>query len=167
MIRWFVVQTQANAEARACRHLNEQGFATYLPRYLKQRRHARRTERVARPLFPRYLFVAFDPQAARWRAVHSTVGVSRLVGRGEVPTPVPDAVVAALRAREDAEGFFPVDQRIRFAVGEAVRIVSGAFADAVGRFQSMDDDARVVVLLDLLGRQVKATVSMDAVTAGT
>jgi transcriptional antiterminator RfaH len=39
--RWYVAQTQPNAEAKAVAHLNRQGFGTYLPRYLKRRRHAR------------------------------------------------------------------------------------------------------------------------------
>jgi transcriptional antiterminator RfaH len=55
---WYVVQTHPHAENKAAAHLQRQGFATYLPRYLKRRRHARRTEAIAAPLFPRYLFVA-------------------------------------------------------------------------------------------------------------
>ena len=58
--RWYVVQSQPNAELKAVAHLNRQGFATYLPRYLKRRRHARRVEIIAAPLFPRYLFVSID-----------------------------------------------------------------------------------------------------------
>ena len=55
--QWYVAQTQANAENKAVAHLARQGFATYLPRYLKRRSHARRVDVVAAPLFPRYLFV--------------------------------------------------------------------------------------------------------------
>ena len=39
--RWFVVQTQANGEAKAAEHLRRQSYEIYLPRYLKRRRHAR------------------------------------------------------------------------------------------------------------------------------
>ncbi|MGD9769432.1 MAG: transcription termination/antitermination NusG family protein, partial [Pseudolabrys sp.] len=56
--RWYAVQSQPNAENKAVAHLARQGFETYLPRYLKRRRHARRVETVAAPLFPRYLLVA-------------------------------------------------------------------------------------------------------------
>ena len=44
--RWYVVQSQPNAELKAAAHLNRQGFTTYLPRYMKRRRHARRVEDV-------------------------------------------------------------------------------------------------------------------------
>jgi transcriptional antiterminator RfaH len=81
---WYVVQTRPHAEVRAAQHLQRQGFATYLPRHLKRRRHARRTEIVAAPLFPRYLFVLVDMATQRWRSIHSTIGVSRLVCNGTI-----------------------------------------------------------------------------------
>ena len=62
--RWFVAHTHPHAEAKATSHLNRQGFEIYFPRYLKRRRHARRIETVAAPLFPRYLFVAVDLDGA-------------------------------------------------------------------------------------------------------
>jgi transcriptional antiterminator RfaH len=55
-----VVQTHSHADAKASWHLPRQGFEIYLPKYLKKRRHARRTQIVIVPLFPRYLFVAVD-----------------------------------------------------------------------------------------------------------
>ena len=97
--RWYVVQSQPNAELKAAAHLNRQGFATYLPRYVKRRRHARRVEHVPVPLFPRYLFVGIDMTTQRWRSIVSTVGVSRLICSGEAPQAVPDQIVASLRAR--------------------------------------------------------------------
>ena len=74
---WYVVQTHPHAEAKAASHLERQGYSIYLPRYLKRRRHARRIEIVAAPLFPRYLFVAIDPLTQRWRSIQSTIGVAR------------------------------------------------------------------------------------------
>ena len=106
--RWFVAHTHPHAEAKATAHLNRQGFEIYFPRYLKRRRHARRIETVAAPLFPRYLFVAIDLNIHRWRSICSTVGVSRLVSNGDDPTPVPMGIVEALRNREDAGGFIKV-----------------------------------------------------------
>ena len=66
MSRWYVVHTQANGEERARANLERQGFEVYLPRYLKHRRHARRTGPVRRPLFPCYLFVRFDRARTPW-----------------------------------------------------------------------------------------------------
>ena len=57
--RWYVVQSQPNAELKAVAHLNRQGFDTYLPRYLKRIRHARRVDVVASAAVPA-LLLCFD-----------------------------------------------------------------------------------------------------------
>lgn len=163
--RWYVVQSQSNAEATAVLHLNRQGFATYLPRYLKRRRHARRIETVAASLFPRYLFVGIDLSAQRWRSIFSTVGVSRLVCHGEIPTPVPNGVIDALKAREDGGGFIQLDQRPGFRSGDQIRVLDGAFADCLGLYESMKDGDRVAILLDFLGRKVRVTLGTDCIAA--
>ncbi len=163
--RWYVVQSQPNAEHKAIAHLERQGFASYLPRYLKRRRHARRIEFVPAPLFPRYLFVEIDISAQRWRSIFSTIGVSRLICNGEVPTPISNDVLTALKAREVDGGFVRLDHRPNFCVGQKVRVLEGAFADCLGLYEGMKDTQRVAILLDLLGRKVRATVDVVSVAA--
>jgi transcriptional antiterminator RfaH len=163
--RWYVVQTQPHAETKAMGHLIRQGFDAYLPRYLKRRRHARRVETIAAPLFPRYLFVTVDMETQRWRSIHSTTGVARLVCNGDDPAPVPPEVVAALQRREDTGGFVTLERRQQFAPGERVRVVDGIFADNLGLFEGMADRERVAILLDLLGRKVRILLDEGAITA--
>ena len=83
---WFVVQTQPRAEAKAKRHLINQGFTTYLPVYRRRVRHARRSEIALRPLFPGYLFVRLDPEQQRWRSINGTVGVRQILTDGDYST---------------------------------------------------------------------------------
>jgi transcriptional antiterminator RfaH len=163
--RWYVVQSQPNAERKAILHLERQGFSTYLPRYLKRRRHARKVEIVPAPLFPRYLFVSIDLGAQRWRSIFSTVGVSRLVCNGEMPTPISDYVLDTLRGREDAGGYVRLEHRPNFNPGDRIRVLDGAFADCLGLYEGMRDSDRVAILLDLLGRKVRVTVDVESVAA--
>jgi transcriptional antiterminator RfaH len=163
--RWFVAHTQPNAEAKATAHLNRQGFDIYFPRYLKRRRHARRVETVAAPLFPRYLFVAIDLNMQRWRSICSTVGVSRLVCNGDDPTAVPLGIVEALKSREDASGFIKLDCRPRFHRGDKIRVLDGAFSSCLGLFEGMAERERIAILLDLLGRKVRVVLDADLVAA--
>lgn len=163
-MRWYVVHTHTHAESKAAAHLERQGFEVYLPRYRKRRRHARRVEMVTAPLFPRYLFVGVDMAAQRWRSIHSTLGVARLVCNGDEPAAVTDMVVNALRQREDDEGFVQLARR-RFAPGTRVQITDGAFASYLGLFEGMRDDERVTVLLDLLGRKVRVLIDELSLTA--
>src|ERR1700720_2773321 len=81
--RWYVVQTHPHAESKASAHLRRQDFTVYLPYYLKQRRHARRIEKVRAPLFPGYLFVSIDTATQRWLSIDSTFGVTKLVRDGD------------------------------------------------------------------------------------
>jgi transcriptional antiterminator RfaH len=163
--RWYVVQTQVNGEAKAAQNLLRQGFEIYLPRYLKRRRHARKVDFAAKPLFPRYLFVAIDVAAQRWRSIQSTQGVSRLVCHGEEPAALPNGVLGALKAREDDRGFVRMEARAAFTPGDKVRVLAGAFMDSAGLFDGMGDHDRVAILLDLLGRKVRVHLDVDMVVA--
>jgi transcriptional antiterminator RfaH len=163
--RWFVAHTHPNAEAKATAHLNRQGFDVYFPRYLKRRRHARRVETVAAPLFPRYLFVAIDFNIQRWRSICSTVGVGRLVCNGDDPTAVPLGIIEALKSREDASGFIKLDCRPRFNRGDKIRVLDGAFSSCLGLFEGMAERERIAILLDLLGRKVRVVLDADLVAA--
>lgn len=165
MRRWYAVHTHPQAEEKACRHLERQGFAAYLPRYRKSRRHARRTEMVPAPLFPRYVFVAADLDNQRWRAILSTVGVSYLVCRGDSPAPVPEGIVEAIQAREDRDGWVDLGEEIPFRAGDKVQIKGGPFSDMEALFQCRADRDRVTVLLNLLGRAVPVRVTLNSLEA--
>lgn len=162
MISWYAALTRPNSEALALQNLARQGYQVYLPRCRVWISHARRRQAVLRPLFPRYLFVGLDRALMRWRPILSTLGVSDLVRSGEWPLPVPDPVVAALKAGESAGAFDRFDGRQRLRLGERVRITAGAFEDMVGRLVELRDQDRVVVLLDLLGRSVHARLAARA-----
>ena len=162
-LRWYVVHTRPRAEETALRNLLRQGFSGFLPQYWKRRRHARRIDLVPAPMFPRYLFVAMDVAMTRWRAISSTIGVSHLVCHGDRPVAVPDGVVEDIQARAGEDGMVAVEPRVPFTRGEPVQVLSGALANQVGFFDCATDEARVVLLLDLLGRQVRVKVPLDAV----
>ena len=165
MNRWYVAHTHPRSEMKALAHLRRQGFFAYLPQYLKRRRHARRTEAVRAPLFPGYLFVRMDIDRMLWRAIRSTVGIRHLICNGESPVAVPEGVVEDIRAREDETGVVPVREPAPFQPGESVHVTRGVLRDQVGLFECASDEERVVVLLTLLGRQLRVRLPVDAVRA--
>jgi transcriptional antiterminator RfaH len=163
--RWYVAQTRPHAENKASVHLRRQGFDVYLPRYLKQRRHARRVDTVAVPLFPNYLFVAVDMSTQRWLSIQSTIGVVRLVRDGERPAPVPPEIIETLKGHEDESGFIRLVRPPRFTPGDQVRVIAGAFSDCLGLYEGMSGEARVAILLELLGRKVRVVLGSDVIDA--
>lgn len=155
---WYVVQTQPNREARAALEVVKQDFEVFAPRYLRQKRHARRVTTVQAPLFPGYIFARFNPDACRWRAINGTVGVVRLITIADQPAPVSTGVVEELMARTDSAGHIPMVAKTRFEPGEIVRLSGGSFEDQLGLFVEFSDHDRVAILLDLLGRKVRVLV---------
>ena len=162
---WYVAKTHPNAEQKALFHLQRQGFGVYLPRYLRRISHARRISWQPRPMFPTYLFVTMPGAEQRWRAINSTIGIAHLICDERGPVPVPPGIVEDIRNEEDDRGLFLTGRRVPFEKGAEVQIMSGAFADHIGRFDEATDDQRVVILLDLLGRQVRAEVNLDVISA--
>ena len=158
--RWYVVQTLPCREARAQLQLEAQGFRTFLPRYAKTVRHARRLSTSSAPLFPRYLFVALDLGRHRWRSVNGTFGVAGLLMGDELPLSVQPGVVESLAASCGADGHVALADRL--AGGQAMRVLSGPFADMVGKLARLDGAARVQVLLQLLGGEVPVSVARQA-----
>jgi transcriptional antiterminator RfaH len=164
-LRWYVVQTHPHAEVKASANLSRQGYGVFLPRYLKRRRHARRVETVAAPLFPRYMFVALDRSVQQWRCIHSTFGVTRLICVGDEPAAVPIGVVEGLQQRQDESGFVQLSLPPRFAAGDTVRVLDGIFTTCLGLYEKMTDGQRVAVLLNLLGRKVRVILDADSICA--
>ncbi len=162
MERWYVAETHLRCEFRALAQLERQGYAAYLPRYEKRRRHARRTELVKTPLFPGYLFVCMDVARTRWRAIRSTIGVRSLICRGEQPVPVPWGIVEDIKAQENESGLVPLAPPIPYRPGEEVRITHGTFRNQTGWFQRVADRERVVILLTMLGRQLPFLVPLGS-----
>ena len=162
---WYVVQAQPNAENKAVVHLERQGFASLFAALFETQAASPARRRRSATFFPRYLFVEIDLATQRWRSIHSTVGVSQLVCAGDVPTPVPDYVVASLKDREDTQGFIRLARQPLFRRGDRIRVRDGLFSDCLGLYDGMPDRDRVAVLLDLLGRKVRVLLDAEAVTA--
>ena len=155
--RWYVAQVKPNGFARAEANLKKQGFETFMPLRRKTVRHARQMREVLRPVFPGYIFTRFGAARSDWRKINSTFGVSKLISfEAGKPTPVPDALMAGLRARCDVKQVLqPLDD---LQAGEQVRMLSGAFADFVGEIESFVANDCVRLLFDFMGQTTKLDV---------
>jgi transcriptional antiterminator RfaH len=165
MTYWYAVQTHARAEDKAAHHLLRQGYAVFLPKHLKRRRHARRVDWMPAPLFPRYLFVAVDPESMSWWSIRSTVGVRALVSFGSRPAAVPQEIITEIKARQDNKGLVKTSAAHGFKPGERVRIVDGPLSDVEGLFECLSDEDRVTILLEIMGRAVRVRVPVDTIYA--
>lgn len=154
--RWYVARTLPQREFHAARQLLNQNFRTFVPRFWKNRRHARKVETISAPLFPRYIFVVVDRTRDRWRSINGTLGVDRLLMYGGEPQAVPLGVVENLIAASDDQGNVRFDLHLK--EGDAVKVTAGPFADLIGRLERLEDQGRVRVLLEILGGRVRVAL---------
>jgi transcriptional antiterminator RfaH len=164
MKQWYVVNTKAREEPKASFNLKRQGFNSYLPQYKKTRRHARRIDTVLAPLFPKYLFIEFDLDLERWSSINSTAGVKKLIMFGSLPATLPSELVEEIRTREDVEGVVSLSQYLKIKQGDQVTVNSGAFNEHRGIFECQDDDKRIIILLKLMGRDVRVRLASSAIS---
>jgi transcriptional antiterminator RfaH len=99
----------------------------------------------------------------RPRPILSTFGVADVVCAGDEPLVVPSKIVAMLRAPEEAGDFDRLNLKHSLRLGELVRVTAGAFEDMVGMLVELRDQDRIVVLLEWLGRAVRAQLRAEAV----
>ncbi|MBF9060071.1 transcriptional activator RfaH [Rhodobacterales bacterium HKCCSP123] len=164
--RWFVARTKPNGETRALENLSRQGFRVFLPLEKRQEKRGRRQVLVLRPLFPGYIFLALDLDQPGWAAVNNTFGVLRLISlRDGRPSPLPAGVVEELLERTDDDGRLLPPEDI--PVGSRMRLVQGPFANWVAEVVAAPEDARISLLLDLMGRKVTVTTSRSNLARST
>ena len=165
MERWYVVYTQAHAEERALWHLCNQGFKCFLPKFMKLRRHARRSVMALEPLFPRYLFTWFDSGRMRWRSINGSRGVVSLLMQQSSPIAVAPGVVEDLMTSADKNAVIPAAALKLLSSGLKVRLGSGAFEGQFAEVEELAENgmARVRLLMALLGQHATLHVPAYAI----
>lgn len=190
-LRWFVVQTRAGQERAVSRAIEKIEIEVFLPTFKRTISVGRRREDVIRPLFPLYLFAAFDVGGSAWSGILRTHGVTTIIGvnrrpgmhmqvyrnmpicNGQYaetpPIPVPDRVVTALKqAAILGGGHIPImsEQTAplpRLVPRQVVRVIEGPF-DGFRGLVDQDQKRRVWVLLDILGKERRTLIPREALS---
>jgi transcriptional antiterminator RfaH len=164
---WFAIRTQPRKEQVAREHYEQQDFIVYLPLILTIRRHARRVDKIPRPLFPGYIFLHLFREDRRWSTIGSTIGAIGPVRFGKYYPPVPDWVIEGLRDREDEKGLISLGSRYgsTFKSGDRVSVVLGNLEYIEGIFQAARGEDRALILMEILRRQVSTLVPFSALKA--
>jgi transcriptional antiterminator RfaH len=162
---WAVVNTHAHREGIALQNLKRQNFIAYCPMIRRPRSCGRRITTVLRPLFPSYLFVSTGSNSGRWKPVLSTYGVRSVVRNGQKIAVIDDEFIAHLRARE-VDGVI-VRPSEPYRIGQSVAIAEGPFGGLTATIIDMNENDRIVVLLDLMNRSTSVTLSIHQVTGAS
>ncbi|VAX10726.1 Transcriptional activator RfaH [hydrothermal vent metagenome] len=163
MEHWYAIQTKPRQEVLAEENLRRQRFEAYLPRISLSRRRRGKWVKVIEPLFPRYLFIRFDPAQLSIGPIRSTRGVVSIVRFGNEICSMPDDAIEFLKQHEDSDTGLYNQADDQFQQGDSVTVISGAFAGLEGVFQAQTSNERVVLLIECLGRASRVTLGFDDV----
>ena len=156
---WFILQFKPNAHHQASKNLNQQGFETFLPLNNTTSRNASRFINANRPLFPGYMFITFDRAETKWHKINNTYGVSRLVTFNSTIKSIPDIFVNNLMKRYDLSGnLLPIK---KLKKGNQVKLIKGPFANFAATVEKYEDDQRIWILMDLMGRKSKIQAATE------
>ena len=161
MSNWYLVHTKIRQERVALEHLQRQGFECFLPQIWVEKLRRGALQVLQEPLFPRYLFIRLgtDTESQSWAPIRSTVGVSRLVTFGQTPAKLADELVASIRTQSASS-----EVRLRhFEAGEPVLVTDGPFVGVEAIYQMADGEGRVMVLLNILSKDVKMAVAPTSI----
>ena len=154
---WYALRVRSNFERLTATHLENRGYAPFLPVYRSRRAWSDRLKEIDLPLLPGYVFCQLDIH--KRLPVLSTPGVVSIVGAGKRPIPVETEEIAALRAISSSDR--PAEPWPFLRSGQQVRIVRGPFEGTEGILIQTRKCYRIVVSVTLLQRSVSVEIDRD------
>jgi transcription antitermination factor NusG len=158
-VRWFAVYTNSRHEKSVAKHLSDRHIKNFLPLYPKKHQWAKRKPvTLELPLFPNYVLVhvALEDRIR----VLSVPGVLGIVGRGQVPSALPESEVEALQASVKLAKCEPHSYLVE---GERVRVRSGVMQGMEGILIRKKNELRLILTLQLIQRSIAVELDCDDV----
>ena len=118
---WILVTSQQGKERLATQNIGRQGYEWYLPMIRENVTRQGHKIELAKPLFPRYIFVKIVSQ---WSSLTGTYGVNGVVMDGKSPRYVPERIVEGIKKREDENGFVRLDEEEGLRKGNLVKVIA-------------------------------------------
>ena len=147
--KWFIVQIKPNSYHSATQNLERQGFKTFLPKMEITQRQENKFLVKNVYVFPGYMFVGFDPHIISWTKINSTYGVSKILAFNKKPSEISSDLILELKTRYEINSNSM--QRKELQKGDAIKLNKGPFAELIAKFESLDKNNRIWVLLEVMG----------------
>ena len=156
MKNWYLIKTKSKQETIAKQNLKNQGYEAFCP--------MSKINNQLAVLFPGYLFVKLNNKTQNWSPINSTKGVSHFVKFGSNFAKVPISVIEFIKTNQHI-----TTERLKnlykFKPGDKVIISDGTFKNWVAIFKCYKSDDRIILLMNLLGREQSLSIKKDLVTA--
>jgi len=172
--RWYVVHSYAGYENKVkadlenrttAMNMEEKVFEVVIPMEEVVEIKGGKKQVVQKKMFPGYLLVRCDLDDDSWYVIRNTPGVTGFVGPGTKPTPLSRKEVETflqVPAEGDEEAPRKPKASVAFDLQQAVRVLTGPFADFPGTIDEINvDQQRVKVLVDIFGRETPVELGFE------
>ena len=156
MKNWYLLKTKPRQEKIAKQNLKNQGYEVFCPM-------SKINNRLA-VLFPGYLFVQLNEKTQNWSPINSTKGVSHFVKFGSNFAKVPISVIEFIKTNQHIT-VEKLKNLNKFKPDDKVQISDGILKNWVAIFKCYKPDGRVILLMNLLGREQSLNIKEKSVTA--
>ena len=156
MKKWYLIKTKPRQEKIAKQNLKNQGYGVFCPM-------SKINNRLV-VLFSGYLFVQLNEKTQNWSPINSTKGVSHFVKFGLNFAKVPTSVIEFIKTNQHITTD-KIKNLNKFKPGDKVQISDGTFKNYMAIFKCYKSDERVILLMNLLGREQSLSIKKELVTA--
>ena len=169
MKHWHLLMTKPREDERAESHLLNQDYELFRPMIRQFKIKGGKQEPVIEPLFPRYLFIRLDDLMSNWSRIRSTRGVAKMVRFTDMPAKVPDSLIEALRSQCVQDNIIDTTEEKPFVFekGDVIEITEGSFRGITAFIKEQIAEDRVLLLLNLLGKEQELEMSLNQVKSRT
>ncbi len=155
MKNWYLIKTKPRQEKIAIKNLENQAYRTSCPM-------AKINNRLV-VLFPGYLFVQLNEKTQNFSPINSTKGVSHFVKFGLHFAKVPTSVIEFIKTNQHITTEKLINLK-KFTPGDNVRISDGVFKDWTAILKCYRPNERVILLMNLFGREQTISIKEELVT---
>ena len=164
MKKWLLVYCKTRQEQRVERNLCNQGFDVFSPVItVSPRQGNKRVHSRQELLFPSYLFINVDPREQSISPVRSTRGVLCFVKFGNVYASVSEEMIQKIKTRIAEQA----DRKIaatEFREGDRVSVNCNGFDNVEAIFSRPCGEDRVMILMNIMGREAPVAVRKDSIS---
>ena len=161
---WYALYVHSRAEKKVHALLINKGYDAYLPLIVTMKKWSDRMKRVEEPLFKSYLFVRADVR--KYYDVVGLPGVTKFVSFEKKPVVVPENQIIAIK--KYCDDYVESDDHLEEAElheGQLVRITSGPMTGLTGRLAPINNNRRLVVFIESVGRYLPINIPRTKVEA--
>jgi transcription termination/antitermination protein NusG len=174
-LRWYVIHANTGHENKVKRNIDQSvrsnhemqpyfGDVLVVTQEVTEMRNGKRVT-SKRKFFPSYVLVEMVLNDETLHFMNNIPGVTRFVGSGNKPTPLPEAEVDRILGRM-RKGEDKTIHEIPFQVGDSVEVMDGPFSDFTGIVNEVNPDkGKLKVMVSIFGRETPVELDFLQVKA--